>query len=302
MAYKKTQLYLYGLLTGLLLMPCAIQAITADVPDVVLVEDQDRLLFAQAHELSLQQQWAEAESIYRDLLERNKEWPEPKNNLAIVLFKTNRIDEARLMLEEAVVSSPSYRMAQKNRTQLYEFLAAQAYGKALGSEQTSELPEMDFIEHIYQPIKVVEKVVEKEVEVVVEKKVFIESKPIQKESNVAVISSIKEQLLNWSRAWSQGDFEHYIQSYSDRFVPIDESLTLSKWKKGRKAKLGRGVSVQVTFDDLKIFIDDSTNTAMVEFVQYYTSPTYSDSVLKQLYMQKGQDNWQILSERVIKTL
>jgi len=302
MDYKKTQRYIYGLLTGMLLMPCAAQAIATDKADIVSIEDQDKLLFAQALELSVQQQWPAAESIYRDLLERNKEWPEPKNNLAILLLKTNRIDEARLMLEEAVVSSPSYRIAQKNRTQLYDFLAAQAYGKALGSTQASALPEMDFIEHIYQPVKTVEKVVEKKVEVVVEKKVFIKSTPVQNESNVTESSRIKEQLLNWSRAWSQGDFEHYIQFYSDNFVPTDERLAFSEWKNSRRVKLGRGVSVQVTFDELKVFTDASSNSALAEFVQHYTSPVYSDSVLKQLYLQKSQDNWQILSERVIKTL
>jgi len=302
MDYKKTQRYIYGLLTGMLLLPCAAQAIATDMADIVSIEAQDKLLFAQALELSVQQQWPAAELIYRDLLERNKEWPEPKNNLAILLLKTNRIDEARLMLEEAVVSSPSYRIAQKNRTQLYDFLAAQAYGKALGSTQASALPEMDFIEHIYQPVKTVEKVVEKKVEVVVEKKVFIKSTPVQKESSVTVSSRIKKQLLNWSRAWSQGDFKPYIQTYSDQFAPIDGRQTFSEWKKSRRAKLRRGESVQVTFDELKIFTDASSNSALVEFVQYYTSPAYSDSVLKQLYMQKSQDNWQILSERVIKTL
>jgi len=302
MDYKKTRLYLCSLLAVLFLMPCTVLAIAADKPDRVSVEDQDMLLFAQAYELSVQQQWPAAESIYRDLLERNKDWPEPKNNLAILLLKTNRIDEARLMLEEAVVSTPSYSVAQKNRMQLYDFLAAQAYGKALGSVQTSALPEMDFIEHIFQPVKIVEKVIEKKVEVIVEKKVFIKSTPIQKESNVTVISHIKEQLLNWSGAWSRGDFEHYIESYSKQFVPIDERLVFSEWKKVRRAKLRRGHSVQVTVDELKVFIDESTSSALVEFVQHYTSPAYSDRVLKQLYMQKSQDNWQILSERVIKTL
>jgi len=302
MDYKNTQLFLCSLLTALFLMPCTALAIAADKPDRVSVEDQDMLLFAQAYELSVQQQWPAAEPIYRDLLERNKDWPEPKNNLAILLLKTNRIDEARLMLEEAVVSTPSYRMAQKNRTQLYDFLAAQAYGKALGSAQNSVMPEMDLIEHIFQPVKTVEKVVEKKVEVIVEKKVFIKSKSIQKEPNVIVVSLIKKQLLNWSSAWSHGNFEDYIQSYSEQFVPIDERLAFSEWKKNRRVKLQRSHSVQVTLDELKIFIDGSTNSALVEFVQHYTSPAYSDSVLKQLYMQKSQNNWQILSERVIKTL
>jgi len=302
MDYKKTQLYLCGLLTALFLMPCTVLAIAADKPDSASVEDQDMLLFAQAYELSVLQQWPAAESIYRDLLERNKDWPEPKNNLAILLLKTNRIDEARVMLEEAVVSTPSYRTAQKNRTQLYDFLAAQAYGKALGSAQASALPDMHLIEHIFQPVKTIEKVIEKKVEVIVEKKVFIKPAPLQKEANITVISHLKEQLLNWSSAWSHGNFEDYIEFYSEQFAPIDERLVFSEWKNSRRAKLKNAHGVQVTFDDLKIFIDDSTNSALVEFVQHYTSPTYSDTVLKQLYMQKSQNNWQILSERVIKTL
>lgn len=302
MNYKNIQRYVCGLLAALLLMPCTVHAIVTDTPATASIEDQDKLLFAQALELSVQQQWPAAESIYRDLLKRNKEWPEPKNNLAILLLKTNRLDEARLMLEEAVVSSPSYRIAQKNRTQLYDFLAAQAYGKALGSQQVSALPEMDFIEHIYQPVKTVEKIVEKKVEVVVEKPVFIESTAVQKDLNETVVGRIKEQLLDWARAWSQGDFDHYMQSYSDSFVPGDKRQAFSEWKKIRRAKLKRAVSVQVTFDELRIFVEGSTSYALVEFVQQYTSPAYSDRVLKQLYMQKGQNNWKILSERVIKTL
>jgi len=161
---------------------------------------------------------------------------------------------------------------------------------------------MHLIEHIFQPVKTIEKVIEKKVEVIVEKKVFIKPAPLQKEANITVISHLKEQLLNWSSAWSHGNFEDYIEFYSEQFAPIDERLVFSEWKNSRRAKLKNAHGVQVTFDDLKIFIDDSTNSALVEFVQHYTSPTYSDTVLKQLYMQKSQNNWQILSERVIKTL
>ena len=302
MDYKKIQHYFWGLLTALLLMPFSVQAIAPDMTDVASIEDQDKLLFAQALELSVAKQWLAAEPIYRDLVKRNKEWPEPKNNLAILLLKTNRLEEAKSMLEEAVSSSPSYRIAQKNRTQLYDFLDVQAYGKALGKQHVSRLPEMDFIEQIYQPVKTLEKIVEKKVEVIVEKKVFVKSTPIQNTSNTEVVSDIREQLLNWSHAWSQGDYDYYVQSYADNFVPADERKSFSEWKKTRKAKLKRGVSIQVTVDHLRVFLEGSSNYALVEFIQYYTSPIYSDSVIKQLYMQKDQNNWKILSERVIKTL
>lgn len=51
--------------------------VMAESPEVS-ADDADEILFAQAVELSLQQQWVQAESIYRDLLTRRPQWPEPK--------------------------------------------------------------------------------------------------------------------------------------------------------------------------------------------------------------------------------
>lgn len=312
MDHKKLQRYLLSLLATMLLVPCVVHSTAMDASVVASTIEKDKLLFAQALELSVQQQWSAAESIYRDLLARNKEWPEPKNNLAILLLKTNRLDEAKSMLEDAVVSSPSYRIAQKNRTQLYTFLATQAYDKALGGQQSLILPEMDYIEHIYQPVKVVEKVVDRVVEKVVEKEVVVNKvaavepqviatpQSVDK-SSTEIAEHIKQQLLGWSQAWSSGDFDRYIQAYSDNFIPLEKTKNLAEWKNIRKAKLKFGKGVQVTLEDIRVFMNGSADYVLVEFVQNYKSRTYSDKTLKQLYMKNSQSNWLILSERVIKT-
>ena len=306
MDYKSTQHFVRSFLIAMLLFPGVVYSVAAEETANVSVEERDRQLFAQAFELSAQEQWSEAEPIYRDLLKRNAEWPEPKNNLAILLLKTNRMDEAKQMFEQAVTSTPSYRIAQKNRTQLYNFLATQAYGKALGNEQVSDLPAMDLIEQIHLPVqlveKVVEKIVEKKVEVIVEKPVPA-LPPSQPETVTTenVLDSIEGQLLTWSKAWSDGNFDQYIRAYSENFEPFDQPDKLSEWKNIRKAKLKYGKDVKVTVTGLRVYIEEPGDRVLAEFIQLYKSATYSDKVLKQLHMQKAQDNWLILSERVIKT-
>ena len=263
----------------------------------------DEKLFAQAVSFSSQKQWSQAEPIYRDLLKRNKQWPELGNNLAVLLLNTNRIDEAKELLEQAVSSSPSYRITQQNRSQLYNYLAKQAYDKALGLESDIALPELEFIDSIYQTVQVVEKEVEKIVvkEVIVEK---IKAPEVQAELQPALENDadkrIKEQLNDWSRAWSQGNFEFYIQLYSNDFLPSDNLKTYQEWKNIRRARLKFTKGVSVEIDQIRVFVEPEGEYALVEFMQNYRSNSYSDQVLKQMYMRNQHNNWLILSERTIK--
>jgi len=319
MDYKNIQRVLKkAVIVFLLLQP----GVNASVDQLQLLQS-DKQLFADALKLTNQGQLSQAELIYRDLLERNNEWPEPKNNLAILLLKTDRLDEAKQILEQAVISEPSYRIAHNNRTLLYNYLAAQAYDKALGANQKLKFPEMQQIQEIHLPLmvveKVVEKIIEKEVEVIVEKLVPAKIETSADEATDTLSASvgvndaaakndlndvknhIRQQLLGWSRAWSQGDFEHYIQSYSTDFVPSDTRKNFNEWKNIRRGRLKYSKGISVNFDHLRVFLEADEKHALVELVQHYKSASYSDKVLKQMYMQNNQGNWLILSERTIKT-
>jgi len=271
--------------------------------------DKDRALFAQALELSSQNKWAQAESVYRELLERNQNWPELGNNLAILLFKTNRIDEAKDMFEQAVSSSPAYRTTQSNRSQLYSYLASQAYAKALGEEGSGELPQLELIHEIHQPkIHQTVKIIEKEVEKLVIKNECEGQQPVFETPPVSecieketIVEQINQQLSGWSQAWSQGDFDAYIKNYSPDFLPSDSRKSYAEWKNIRRARLKFTRGVNVAIDKLTVFLQPQGNFALVEFIQNYSSNTYSDQVLKQVYMQSQvEGNWLILSERSIK--
>lgn len=304
MHYKISQQQLHNIFhvcIYLLLALCSKVAI-ADIDEIQII-NSDKELFSKAVALSLEKKWSQAEPIYRDLLKRNNQWPEPGNNLAILLLNTNRIDEAKNVIEQAVSSSPSYRITQQNRSQLYNYLATQAYDKALGSDQSVGVPELELIKTIYQPVKIIEKEVEKIIikEVAEEKQPLPDAKLIlEPASHESINNHIKQQLLGWSRAWSKGDFEFYIKSYSDEFIPSDARKTYADWKNIRRARLKFTKDVNVEIEQLKVFVDGNGEFVLVEFVQSFQSETYSDKVLKQMYMHNQQDNWLILSERTIK--
>ena len=58
------------------------------------------------------------------------ELPEPHNNLAALLTRENRYDEALVALQAAIKARPDYALALENLGDLYLALAAQAYARA----------------------------------------------------------------------------------------------------------------------------------------------------------------------------
>jgi tetratricopeptide (TPR) repeat protein len=293
--------FIYGLLAL-----CSAVAV-ADENEAIVTEN-DNELFAKAVQLSSQQQWAQAEPIYRDLIKRNSNWPEPGNNLAILLVNTERMDEAKQVIEQTVSSTPAYRIAQQNRTLLYNFLATQAYDKALGEKPNNELPELELIKSLYQPVKIIEK--EKIIEV--EKVVIVKQLEEQSQLSEAAVATstndqeqinklITQQLLGWSRAWSQGEFDSYMLAYSQNFMPSDARKTYAEWKNIRRARLKFTRGVKVEIEQIRVFVGPQGDYALVEFIQNYHSDSYNDKVLKQMYMHNKHNNWLILSERTIKT-
>jgi Flp pilus assembly protein TadD/ketosteroid isomerase-like protein len=73
----------------------------------------------------------EAIASFTRLTEDYPELPEPYNNLAVLYAGQNQFDKARLALEMAIRTNPSYATAHENLGDVYAKLASQAYNKAL---------------------------------------------------------------------------------------------------------------------------------------------------------------------------
>jgi Flp pilus assembly protein TadD len=80
--------------------------------------------------LTEQQKPDEAIAVFRALNEDMPELPEPYNNLAVLYAAKGRYDDARRVLETAVVAHPGYALAYENLGDIYARMAARAYEQA----------------------------------------------------------------------------------------------------------------------------------------------------------------------------
>jgi Flp pilus assembly protein TadD len=79
----------------------------------------------------------DAIDAFRELTQQYPELPEPYNNLAALLAKQGRLDEARVALETATRANPSYALAFENLGDLYLRLADASYRRALALGRAS---------------------------------------------------------------------------------------------------------------------------------------------------------------------
>lgn len=74
---------------------------------------------------------AEAIAIFVKLTEEHPELPEPYNNLAVLYAASGQYDKARVALDAAIRTNPTYATAYENLGDVHAKLASQAYDKAL---------------------------------------------------------------------------------------------------------------------------------------------------------------------------
>ncbi len=81
--------------------------------------------------LTEQGKTADAITIFTKLTEDHPDLPEPYNNLAVLFAASGQYDKARVALDMAIRTNPSYATAYENLGDVHAKLASQAYDKAL---------------------------------------------------------------------------------------------------------------------------------------------------------------------------
>lgn len=82
----------------------------------------------------------EAIAVFTKLTEDYKDLPEPYNNLAVLYAANGQYDKARVALEKAIRTNPSYQTAYENLGDIYGKMASQAYDKALALGSSTAAP------------------------------------------------------------------------------------------------------------------------------------------------------------------
>jgi tetratricopeptide (TPR) repeat protein len=93
---------------------------------------------------------ADAIITFTRLSEDYPELPEPYNNLATIYASQGQYEKARIALEKALHTNPSYATAHDNLSDIYAKLASHAYNKALqiGNADTDAQPKLALIREL----------------------------------------------------------------------------------------------------------------------------------------------------------
>lgn len=273
-----------------------------------------RFLTAYAHQMTGETD--KAIKMYEALIRDNSELPEPRNNLAMIYLQRGDYDEASQLLVSAINTNISYAIAYANLSQVYKGIASEAYRRAISQSDEPakythdiKLTAITWLDNQYTvtetqiaslPITkatstdlVVKKPAAKIAPVAV-------SKPTPTLVNVANQDTLLiEKVRNWAKAWSSKDFASYTESYASGYR--DRFPTHARWVNHRRERILRPGNIGVKVTDFTVKQRDA-NIATVDFTQAFSSPGYSDRVVKQLEFHRAGSQWKIASERVLSVL
>jgi tetratricopeptide (TPR) repeat protein len=263
--------------------------------------------------LTEQGKTADATKIFSALTDDYPELPEPYNNLAVLYASQGQYDKAKLLLEKAISTHPSYATAHENLGDIYAKMASQAYDRALQLDHGNPTTQtkLAMIQNLFADGTRNSAVTARaeEASPLGQSKTVLPAiaitKAAAKNESVAVPSehndkkdSSKEALdvvKAWAAAWSAKKTDKYLSFYADDFkTPNGE--TRSTWEATRRERISKPKNIHVAVSNMTIKFIDSDH-ADVKFRQSYRASHLKTSNNKTLLMVRSGDKWLIQEER-----
>jgi tetratricopeptide (TPR) repeat protein len=284
--------------------------------------------------LAEQNKSADAIRIFSSITEKHPELPEPYNNLAVLYAEQGQYDKARLSLEKAIRTHPSYATAHENLGDIYAKMASDAYDKALQLDRSnaraqtklSMVKELFTSGSIAPPAAKVEDSAKVAVASVASPKPVVASppepsKPVvspkavesPKPVEIAKPGESKEKPIDKEKPESKSDdqqavkeaVEKWAKAWSARDVGdylaayADDFKTPNgesrgEWEKMRKERIRKPSSIQVEVLNPKVEVDG--NRATVAFKQSYRAGDNAMRTSKTLHLRKSGGKWLITQE------
>ena len=278
----------------------------------------------------------EAIQVFLKLSEDYPQLPEPYNNLAVLYASQGQYEKARVALETAIRTHPSYATAHENLGDIYAKLASQAYDKALqlDSSNTGAKTKLAMIGELIgsgtriagapartEPVKTAQAAPAKAADAgkagaaanagpTAEPKAAEPKKAEPKAAEPktpepkakaggganAETDAVLEAVRAWADAWSRKDVSGYLAHYAKDFK-TPKGESRAEWEKGRKQRIVAPKKIEVEVESPKVSISGD-NAASVSFRQVYRSDVIKATGTKTLVMVKSNGKWLIHEERV----
>jgi len=202
-----------------------------------------------------------------------------QNNIAVVLMKQGRYEEAKNRLDQALKADSQVATTIENLNKLYAYDAQKAYKKIFkDTKVTAPRGEL-----LYFDVKRAE---------LPNKQVITD---IRDADDVRLVIKATEE---WRQAWSNQDIQAYLSLYSDsEFIPKN-GVSFETWKQGRYGSVQGPKFIKVETDNLQV-TPISKDMIRVSFYQRYHSDRFKDDIDKVLLWKKTDGQWKIVQEVVI---
>jgi tetratricopeptide (TPR) repeat protein len=248
-----------------------------------------RIQFLTAYAYQMDKQVDQAKKLYQSLIKDYPELPEPRNNLAMIYLDQGDSDKAIQILIDALNTNLAYSTAYKNLGKIYRGIASETYRRAVSDANQPEVAAPEIELAVLSKLNSADK--------------FTIETPSAESSSLVNTANVQtlliEQIKNWANAWEQRDIPAYINFYSNDHRPNFE--THKAWVEHRRKRIMRPGDIVVRASDIEIRAQGE-NRAIIDFIQTYDSPNYSDRVLKRLGFRRIGSQWKIATERVISIL
>ncbi len=277
----------------------------AKIETVIAGNPRDaRARFLKGLILTEQNKSADAIKIFSALTEDFPELPEPYNNLAVLYASQGQFEKSRKSLEMAIRTHPSYAIAHENLGDVYAKMASEAYDKALqldGSNAAAQT-KLALIKDLFSSESAPGKASPPAKVPVAATAPEIMDKPAPAAASPAPqfpradTDAVLAAVTGWAKAWSEKNSDAYLAYYAPAFrVPGGEAR--AKWEAARRERIGKPASIEVTVGAPAVSFE-SSERAVVKFLQGYKSDKLSTSGRKILTLVKSNERWQIIEEKM----
>lgn len=263
---------------------------------------------------------ANAVKTFTELTDDYPELPEPYNNLAVLYASQGQYEKAKVALEMAIRTHPSYATAHENLGDIYAKMASQAYDRALQLDKgnTSTQTKLAMIRDLFSSnaknVRVTKPIVATLAESAPAATSAVVSAPAAasaptvtsapavklptpKDAEPAAdpATEVLQATQAWAAAWSAQDSKKYLALYAKEFkTPGGESR--KAWEAQRKERIAKPKSIRVEVRDAKTNIADDSH-ASVSFRQSYRASHLNTFSAKVLEWVKVDGQWLIAEER-----
>lgn len=266
---------------------------------------------------------ADAVTTFTRLSEDHPELPEPYNNLAVIHAAQGQYDKARVALEKALRTNPSYATAHENLADVYARLASQAYSKALqldGAPQPGPARLTLIRELSPAPASQSRPVLAaapstpavKPTAPTQPQPAIVAAAPALAKPSAATAAvpappatsrqppaaadsnrDVELAVRAWARAWTDKNMAQYLAAYDKNFeTPGQQSR--SAWEQDRRLRITGKSRISVNLLELQITVKD--NRAVAKFRQDYKADALAVLSRKTLELVRTGDRWLIVKE------